>query len=321
MATTTLEHYRERCRGTGVFTENRVPAPMPAQSYSTYRVDPTLGGGWMDLLQVGSDLTVGRAAYALNGPFRQPLAHGSGSVGIFVLLSGSVRFTTGRRTETLHGGSVWVRDGRHMGSDVLYELPVRQSQVAVSLDVPVSWLDARADAVPGAGSGRAGPSGLFSRLAGEGAHHCLAAAGSLLALRPDSVVSRLRMESAALDLAAALLGLAAGPQGPRLPRRHRAAVDDAIDILGLELDTDHTIASLARRVGINECSLKAAFRQGTGTTIAAFLRERRMHHARALIEREGQGVQQAALSVGYANPSHFAAAFRKVHGLAPSSLR
>ena len=321
MATSTLDYYRERCRGTGIFTEKRAPGPMLAHTYSTYRVDPTIGGGWMDLLQVGSDLTVGRAAYALNAPFRQPLAHGSSSVGIFVLLSGSARFTTRRRAETLHGGSVWVRDGRRMGSDVLYELPMRQSQVAVSLDVPPGWLDAHAEAVPGAEVGRSGRDGLFSRLAGEGARHCLAAAGSLLGLRPDSVVSRLRMESAALDLTAALLGLATEPLGSLPPRRHRVAVDDTIDILNLELDADHTIASLARRVGLNECSLKAAFRQVTGTTIASFLRERRMHHARTLIEREGQGVQHVALSVGYANPSHFAAAFRKVHGLAPSSLR
>lgn len=321
MATSTLEHYRERCRETGIFTENRAPGPMPTHSYSTYRVDPTLGGGWMDLFQVGSDLTVGRAAYALNAPFRQPLAHKPSSVGIYVLLSGSVRFKTHRGTETLHGGCVWVGEGRRMGSDVLYELPGRQSQVAVSLDVPLGWLDAHAEAVPGAEVRRSSRGGLFARLAGEGALHCLAAASSLLGQRPDSVVSRLRMESDALDLAAALLGLAAEPQGPLPPRRHRVAVDETIDILNVELDADHTIASLARRVGLNECSLKVAFRRVTGTTIAAFLRERRMHHARTLIQREGQSVQQAALSVGYANPSHFAAAFRKVHGLAPSSLR
>jgi AraC-like DNA-binding protein len=268
------------------------------------------------MLQLGSEITVGRAAYTLNAPFRQPVEYSAGSVGFFVMLSGLVRYTTRRRSETFETSCVWVRDGRRFGGEMRYEVPAGKKQVAVSVDVPPGWLETQ----PGADVRTPVGTGLFTRLAGEGAQHCLGAAQSLLRLRPDSIVSRLRMESAALDLAAALLDFPAS-QGPLLPRRHRAAVDDAVAILRGELEGDHTIASLARRVGLNECSLKAAFRQVTGTTIAAYLRDQRMHHARTLIEHEGLNVQLAAVAVGYSNPSHFAAAFRKAHGRAPSSLR
>jgi AraC-like DNA-binding protein len=132
------------------------------------------------------------------------------------------------------------------------------------------------------------------------------------------------MESAALDLVASLLDMrVADPSGSisRLPRRHRAAVDDAIDILREEFDAPHSIASLASRTGLNQCYLKAAFRAVTGTTIARYLRDLRMYQARAMIENSRHSIQETALFVGYANPSHFAAAFRKVHGMAPSELR
>ncbi|MBK1707265.1 helix-turn-helix transcriptional regulator [Halochromatium glycolicum] len=247
------------------------------------------------------------------------MKYGTDSVGFFVMLSGAVRYTTRSRSETFGNSCVWVRDGRRVGSEseVLYEMPAQQSQVAVSVDLPPSWLDAQ----PGGDKRPPGGCGLFTRLTGQRHQHGLAAAQALLRLRPDSIVARLRMESAALDLAAALLDFPSASQGPPLPRRHRVAVDEVIDILHAELEADHTIASLARRVGLNECSLKAAFRRVTETTIAAYLRDQRMHHARALIEHEGQSVLQAALAVGYANPSHFATAFRKVHGRLPSSLR
>jgi len=329
MPSTLLNQYRKLCRDSGIFTETQAEAPPATGTYCAYSVGPGLGNGWMDLVQVGTDMTLGRAVYALDAPFRQrwPKLVGQGPpapTGIYVLLSGPVRFATRTRAETLDSGSVWVRDGRHLASDILYELPARRSLVGVSLDLPPDWLDAQADAWGSAGTGaRMGPArgSLFRRLGGGGVRHCLAAAQTLVGLRPDSLVARLRLESAALELAAALLGLPPEQPGPPLPRRHRIAVDDAVGILRAELEADHTIASLARRVGLNECSLKAAFRRLTGTTIAAYLREQRMLHARTLIEREGQSVQQAALAVGYSNPSHFAAAFRKVHGKAPSALR
>ncbi|MEY6434020.1 AraC family transcriptional regulator, partial [Thioalkalicoccus limnaeus] len=81
-----------------------------------------------------------------------------------------------------------------------------------------------------------------------------------------------------------------------------------------------TIAELGRRVGLNECYLKAGFREHFGGTIGAYARERRLERARDLIEREGHGVQEAALAVGFSNLGWFSATFRAHFGCLPSHL-
>jgi len=82
-----------------------------------------------------------------------------------------------------------------------------------------------------------------------------------------------------------------------------------------------TITALSRRVRLNECYLKTAFRRITGQTIAQYLRHLRMRHARRLIEDTRASVLHTAAFVGYSNPSHFASAFKAVYGIAPSRLK
>lgn len=80
-----------------------------------------------------------------------------------------------------------------------------------------------------------------------------------------------------------------------------------------------TIAGLARRVGLNECYLKAGFRRRTGQPIGENVRNLRMELALELIESGRASILQTALAVGYPNPSHFSAAFKRHHGRLPSS--
>lgn len=56
-----------------------------------------------------------------------------------------------------------------------------------------------------------------------------------------------------------------------------------------------------------------------GSPIYAFLQRARLDRARSLIEGGGLSVTEAALQVGYSNPSHFARLFRREFGIAPSS--
>jgi AraC-like DNA-binding protein len=147
-----------------------------------------------------------------------------------------------------------------------------------------------------------------------------------MGMSADSTIGRLRMESVSLDLMATLIGskafaVMAGGERSQIPHRQCIAVNMTVDILQEEYAEHHTIASLSRRVGINECYLKSAFRTLTGHTIADYLRRVRMEKARAMIESHGKSVTEAATFVGYSNPSHFAAGFRKVHGILPSNLK
>lgn len=100
-----------------------------------------------------------------------------------------------------------------------------------------------------------------------------------------------------------------------------AAVEAVATQLRENLAEAHTIPELARRHFINECKLKVLFRRHFGMTIYSYLREQRMRYARRLLEKENCGVMTAAMEVGYSNASHFARAFRTVHGINPNELR
>lgn len=87
------------------------------------------------------------------------------------------------------------------------------------------------------------------------------------------------------------------------------------------LDQPPTLAGLAKAVGLGESTLKRGFKQVFGTTVFERLRRRRMEEARALLESGACTVLEAALRVGYSNPSHFAAAFRRQFGANPKRFQ
>jgi len=82
-----------------------------------------------------------------------------------------------------------------------------------------------------------------------------------------------------------------------------------------------SLSALARSVGLNEFKLKAGFRTLFGDSVFGYLRKERMSHARRLLADGRLSVLEVAARVGYANPSKFAAAFRKQFGFPPSAVR
>ncbi len=76
--------------------------------------------------------------------------------------------------------------------------------------------------------------------------------------------------------------------------------------------------SSARRVGVNECYLKKGFREQMGMSIGSYIRQLRMTKALEMIETGRYSVLDTALFVGYSNPGHFSAAFKKFNGHLPS---
>ncbi|MDX2283758.1 MAG: AraC family transcriptional regulator [Bacteroidia bacterium] len=78
-----------------------------------------------------------------------------------------------------------------------------------------------------------------------------------------------------------------------------------------------TIPELAREIGLNEFQLKAGFKNIYGDTVYNYLMEYRMQVARKLLDSGQHKVNEASYAVGYANPSHFIAAFRKKFGITP----
>jgi AraC-like DNA-binding protein len=84
---------------------------------------------------------------------------------------------------------------------------------------------------------------------------------------------------------------------------------------------DHSIAELASHFATNTSKLMSAFRQAIGTTIFDYIHDLKMAHAKSLLTDRGYYVAEAAREIGYKNPHHFSAAFKKKHGINPSHLR
>jgi AraC-like DNA-binding protein len=77
------------------------------------------------------------------------------------------------------------------------------------------------------------------------------------------------------------------------------------------------LAELAREIGLNEYRLKEGFKNIYGKTVFQFLNDYRLDTARHLLDNKNSKVNDAAYHIGYSNPSHFIAAFRKKFGVTP----
>ncbi|MEP0959051.1 AraC family transcriptional regulator [Microcoleus sp. FACHB-1515] len=98
-------------------------------------------------------------------------------------------------------------------------------------------------------------------------------------------------------------------------------IHQAKDILSDRLDNPPSLIELARQVGLNDYKLKVGFREVFGTTAFGYLRQHRMERASQLLSEGRLNVKEVARSVGYANQSRFAAAFRQQFGVNPKSYR
>lgn len=81
------------------------------------------------------------------------------------------------------------------------------------------------------------------------------------------------------------------------------------------------LLALARQFGTNDFKLKKGFKALFGTTVFGYVAERRLNVAHQLLTLTDQPVQEVAEAVGFANPAHFATAFRRRFALPPSQVR
>jgi AraC-like DNA-binding protein len=77
------------------------------------------------------------------------------------------------------------------------------------------------------------------------------------------------------------------------------------------------LKELAKIAGLNEYQLKVGFKEIYGNTVFGFLLNHRLDHAHVLLDSKKYKVNEVAYQIGYTNPSHFIAAFRKKFGITP----
>jgi len=77
------------------------------------------------------------------------------------------------------------------------------------------------------------------------------------------------------------------------------------------------LKELAKTAGLNEYQLKVGFKEIYGNTVFGYLLEHKLDHSRVLLDSSRFQVNEVAYQIGYANPTHFIAAFKKKFGVTP----
>jgi AraC-like DNA-binding protein len=99
------------------------------------------------------------------------------------------------------------------------------------------------------------------------------------------------------------------------------AMDRLVAVLDERFAEPWTVPQLAGIAGLSQDHLARCFRRRLGVTIPRYLLQRRVAHARHLLEITDLPVKRIAERVGMPDPQHFNKQFRLVTGFSPSAAR
>lgn len=94
----------------------------------------------------------------------------------------------------------------------------------------------------------------------------------------------------------------------------------AIERLRSDDNADLCLASLAADAGLSRFHFCRAFKDSTGLSPIAWLRQLRLEQAMEML-RDGEAIVSVAAALGYASQTAFAAAFKRLTGVPPSEWR
>jgi AraC family transcriptional regulator len=95
----------------------------------------------------------------------------------------------------------------------------------------------------------------------------------------------------------------------------------AVERLRSDSDADVSLAALASEAGLSRFHFCRAFKESTGLSPHAWLRQHRLEQAMNMLRDTDVSVVSVAEALGYASQTAFAAAFRKLTGETPSNWR
>lgn len=103
------------------------------------------------------------------------------------------------------------------------------------------------------------------------------------------------------------------------PQRQRLMA--ARDYLLADLAHPPTLAQMAAETGLSAMRIKRGFRELFGHSVYGLFQQTRMREAQRRLRAGKVTVMEVAFDMGYSNPSHFAAAFRKEFGVGPGEYK
>ncbi len=94
-------------------------------------------------------------------------------------------------------------------------------------------------------------------------------------------------------------------------------IKHAKEYLLKHVDAPPSLKELAKAAALNEYQLKMGFKEIYGNTVYGFLLDHKLDQSRILLDAGQLQVNEVAYQMGYTNPSHFIAAFKKKYGITP----
>ncbi len=94
-------------------------------------------------------------------------------------------------------------------------------------------------------------------------------------------------------------------------------IKHAKEYLLKNLDNPPGLKALAKAAGLNEFQLKVGFKEIYGNTVYGYLLDHKLDYSRLQLDTGKYKVNEVATQIGYTNPSHYIAAFRKKYGITP----
>lgn len=106
----------------------------------------------------------------------------------------------------------------------------------------------------------------------------------------------------------------------RVAGREPLAVARARELMSERLACPPSLEELAELVGLSPFHFARTFRRATGLPPHAWLKQRRIEQARALL-RDGCAPLSVAMQLGFADQSHLSRQFKQTYGVAPGEYR
>ncbi|AHG89385.1 Helix-turn-helix, AraC domain-containing protein [Gemmatirosa kalamazoonensis] len=131
-------------------------------------------------------------------------------------------------------------------------------------------------------------------------------------VRERDAISTLAIDGALVLMVADLVRLRVDGAVTRPRWLHR--VEDAIEA---SVAAPPPVDELAALAGVHPTHLLRTFRRHHGTTVANYVRQRRIERARAAVAKGDRSLSMIALDAGFADQSHFTRVFRQAFGETP----
>lgn len=143
---------------------------------------------------------------------------------------------------------------------------------------------------------------------------------ALMEARSADPAASLQIEGLGTLLFARLRLFAGGRNAPPPAALGRSTLARIVDRMHERLDAPPSLAELGGLADVGPDQFGRLFRATTGLTPYQYFQWLRMTEARRRLTLPGAQVLDVAVSLGFSNPSHFAAAFRKVMGSNPRTF-